>query len=367
MAPTSSRLAIRAVIGHGTTRESRCGIEANEASYLTRVAQKTVHRSFSWRSFATFYCARRLRTLRGTSKSNMKHLRQINPGLVLCTISSFDLPGQDERLSAYEGFVAARCGRFFGNDVLSGAHSSELRPVYLAAPLSSFGAANLAVQGIAAALLARQRSGIGQRVETSMLDGISAATMRMSYRRDGEEVVPVRNRQGSSDLLHRGIRISFLTAECADHRYIQMCARMPHTFKNWLNALNLEYLGEERRFADMPYGLQSEADAEHLETLIREQMMTKAQSEWMDLFINRYDVGADPFLTFDEFLVHPQMTENERVIKIPGPPEGGITEIGPLNSLLDHAIDLRSACTRGRRASIRYSGDHRHLAVVTER
>ena len=45
-------------------------------------------------------------------------------------------------------------------------------PVYAAVPVASHGASQGAVHGVLAALLARERSGRGQRVETSLLQGI---------------------------------------------------------------------------------------------------------------------------------------------------------------------------------------------------
>jgi crotonobetainyl-CoA:carnitine CoA-transferase CaiB-like acyl-CoA transferase len=50
----------------------------------------------------------------------------------------------------------------------------------------------------------------------------------------------------------------------------------------------------------------------------------------MRVFIEDFDVGADPFLTPAEFLAHPDMVANDRVADIVDPGLGVIRELGPL-------------------------------------
>ena len=59
-------------------------------------------------------------------------------------------------------------------------------------------------------------------------------------------------------------------------------------------------------------------------------MRQKTQAEWMKIFVEDYDVGADPFLTPEEFLDHPQMVLNDRVVEIDDPSFGRIRQVGPL-------------------------------------
>ena len=104
-------------------------------------------------------------------------------------------------------------------------------------PIASYGAAQLALHGILAALLVRQRTGVGQRVETSLLSGEAAFLMRQDMGRGGPD------REGLPETprpLHRGIVMCFLTAECADGKFIQMCARQDHHFRNWMVTLGME-------------------------------------------------------------------------------------------------------------------------------
>lgn len=246
--------------------------------------------------------------------------------LITCSISGFGLEADLADDRPYEGVVAARTGRMTGLDALSGAPAGRTPtgPVFTAAPVASYGASQLAVQGIIAALLQRQRTGCGQHVETSLLDGAVAFVMRQELSRGAPD------RAAISPVTHRGIELCFLTAECADGRYIQMCARQDLHFRNWLQATGLAHVLEEDRFREAPLGIATLDDVDELEALLRAAMRTRTQAEWMWIFSTEFDIGADPFLTPAEFLVHPDMVDNGRVIELTDEVLGRVRQLGPL-------------------------------------
>ena len=82
----------------------------------------------------------------------------------------------------------------------------------------------------------------------------------------------------------RGIELTFLTAECSDGKWIQMCARQDRHFRNWMRALDLGDVLENPRYAAAPLGMKTHADVDELEEIIRLRMRGRSQSEWMDLF-----------------------------------------------------------------------------------
>ncbi|MEO6122349.1 MAG: CoA transferase [Ilumatobacteraceae bacterium] len=256
-----------------------------------------------------------------------------NPAIVHCHVGTWAGADDDDR-PVFEAQLSAATGQMTGLDVLSGriVDPSRSDPTFTLPPTSSYGAAMLAVQGILAALIARGRevssstqSSNGEYLETSLLQGAMTFLMRQGLARP----VP-RSVEPADDLIHRGIELCFLTAECADGRYVQMCARQDHHFRLWLRALGLESVLDEPRFARAPMGIGSLADVESLERLLRERMRTRTQAEWMHLFTTEYDLGADPFLTPQEFLAHPQMVDNARVATINDPVLGRVTELGML-------------------------------------
>jgi crotonobetainyl-CoA:carnitine CoA-transferase CaiB-like acyl-CoA transferase len=273
--------------------------------------------------------------------------RRANPGLVWCSIGGFgpagaaadlpaDLPadradlGDLGDLPPDEAIVAAATGRMTGLDQLSGGHPGVRyeRPAFTAAPVGSYGAAQLAVQGITAALLERRRTGRGQRVGTSLLQGAMAFVMRQELgRNDGGDGAAA---EMMPPAVHRGIELCFLTAECADGRYIQMCARQDAHFRAWLGALGLDEVLADPVYARAPMGIERVEDVDALEARLRRAMRTRTQSEWMRVFTEECDVGADPFLTPAEFLDHPDMVANGRVVELDDPTVGRVRQLGPL-------------------------------------
>ena len=109
-----------------------------------------------------------------------------------------------------------------------------------------------------------------------------------------------------------------------------MCARQDSHFRNWMATLGLSELMDDARFAGAPMRFACEEDVAELEGLVRDRMGEKTQAEWMQIFVDRYDVGADPFLTPAEFLEHPQMVMNSRVIELEDAAFGRVKQVGPL-------------------------------------
>jgi crotonobetainyl-CoA:carnitine CoA-transferase CaiB-like acyl-CoA transferase len=122
-------------------------------------------------------------------------LSALNPGLVSCSIGGYRL---DDRRPAYDALVAARTGlqweqrgvlgtpmnRISGAPVpmpdlevpdLPASRFGQEGPVFVRSMWTSVGTAYLATAGISAALRAREVTGCGDRVETSMLRGAMAA------------------------------------------------------------------------------------------------------------------------------------------------------------------------------------------------
>ena len=75
---------------------------------------------------------------------------------------------------------------------------------------------------------------------------------------------------------------------------------------------------DEPRFEGAPT-LLPEA-REHLRRIVVERGLEKTLAEWMDVFINRSDdVAAEPFMTSQEGMNHPQVVHNQHVVEVTDP------------------------------------------------
>ena len=240
-----------------------------------------------------------------------------NPGLVHCSITGFGDRGRYAGYKDHEGVVAAAAGRMrefgrmFGVD----------RPVYSSVRVGSFGASQTALQGIAAALIVRHRTGRGQRVSTSLLRSL------IPYDMGGWLALQVEDMRtpggmGTTPML------GYMPVCTRDGRWIQFANWAPHLFWNELDAVGLGHLKEDPRFAKMP-NQAAEGDKAAFWEMLLDQVGRKDYDEWMHIFLER-SVGADGFRQGDEGMDHPQARHNGHVVALRHPVLGETEQLGPL-------------------------------------
>jgi crotonobetainyl-CoA:carnitine CoA-transferase CaiB-like acyl-CoA transferase len=91
------------------------------------------------------------------------------PRLVYASITGYGQSGSERDRPAYESLVHARVG------IMDNEHyKPRPGPIYTGFPMGGYGAAMLTLIGVSTALLARETTGRGQRVDTSLRDGALA-------------------------------------------------------------------------------------------------------------------------------------------------------------------------------------------------
>src|SRR5688572_13481100 len=87
-----------------------------------------------------------------------------NPRLIYCSLPGFGADDPRAQVRAWEGVIGAATGAYRAT------HATNGRPVYTVIPYGSAYAAFLCAVTVAMALNARDRSGLGQRVEIPLFD-----------------------------------------------------------------------------------------------------------------------------------------------------------------------------------------------------
>lgn len=104
------------------------------------------------------------------------------PRLVYTSVSAYGQRGSDRDRPGYDGLVQARMGL---QEMQQGYREG---PIYLGFSMPSYSAAFLVVIGTLAALVVRQRTGLGQHVDTSLRDGaLAMLTMAWAQTEKGAE------------------------------------------------------------------------------------------------------------------------------------------------------------------------------------
>jgi crotonobetainyl-CoA:carnitine CoA-transferase CaiB-like acyl-CoA transferase len=255
-----------------------------------------------------------------------KQLSTENPRLVYCSITGFGPKGPYANYKGYEGIVAAKSGRFMAFNGQNGREG----PNYSAVNIASYSTAMAAIRGIVAALSVRDKTGIGQLVETSLLQCIATYDMHnwivwQMMIKDPDEFP--NDPQGDPNRLPN---LTYLPALTKDGRWIQLANLLDHLFINSIRAMDLEKLLDDPRFSKLP--VIDDENREIFRKIMLNKIKEKTLNEWMDIFVE-HNVGAEPFMNSSEALNHPQILHNDHVININDPLLGKMRQLGPLISM----------------------------------
>ena len=258
----------------------------------------------------------------GVDYETLSHQRS---DLVYCSITAFGPQGPYARYKPYEGVVAAKSGRytaFIGQSRREG-------PSFGAVQVASHGAAMAAVRGILAALVVRDRTGDGQRVETSLLQGITPYDVYNWLIWQMMLKFPDRFPEDpQSDPLRRP-GVGYQPIRTKDGQWIQLANLVARLFRASLESMGLADVLNDPRFQTAPTLMPEER--EELRELILAKGIEKTLDEWMDIFARQTsDVAAEPLLTSQQGMGHAQMVHNRHVVELEDPRIGRMKQLGVL-------------------------------------
>jgi crotonobetainyl-CoA:carnitine CoA-transferase CaiB-like acyl-CoA transferase len=173
----------------------------------------------------------------------------------------------------------------------------------------------LAVSGILLALLARGGSGVGQRVETSLLDGVLAMQAgRVFWAEAAEPPEAVR------DLL--GDRVSRIYPTREGHLYLYV--ELPKFWQGLCRTLGLEAWLDDPRLATM---VGRHAHKAELIAAITARLATRTAADWEARFTEA-DVPCTRVRSVPEMLVDPQALLNGTLASVQHPTLGPVRLLG---------------------------------------
>jgi len=256
-------------------------------------------------------------------------LAAANPGLVYTSISGFGPGGPHAQLKGYEGIVLAKLG---GLSHVAGL-AARPGPAFPAVPWASFSAAQTALQGTLAALYVREKSGRGQRVESSLVQGMAAHDPWDWFLRLVAERYP-KAFATAPPYSGRGVPSSsfafrLLVCLTKDGHWLQFSQVSPHLFREFMEVLGLAWMYEDSRWRSAP-DFESEEEREGFWEILLEAARRKTAAEWEEIFRRHPNVWAERFRTPREALDHPQMLHNGHVTRVEDPRLGSTRQLAPL-------------------------------------
>lgn len=252
-------------------------------------------------------------------------LAAINPRLIYCSISAFgprgpwrEKPGLDALAQALGGFMAIT-GEREGGPVLGGA------------PVADTMGALLATQGILTALIARDRTGRGQRVDASLLDGmlLAHAARLTVFHETGTS--PGRWGSGHPEIVpYRAYR--------ASDRWVFVAVWVDRLWRPFCEAIGRPELADDPRFAARADRL---ANRGGLDAILEKVFATRPGAEWIEA-LERADVLCAPVNDYGDLAAHPQVQASGMLVEQDHPRAGRFTTIGTPVKLSDTPGRIRT-------------------------
>jgi crotonobetainyl-CoA:carnitine CoA-transferase CaiB-like acyl-CoA transferase len=235
-----------------------------------------------------------------------ERLSALNPRLVQCAVTGFGTRGPYREIPAWDGIVNARGGRMQQFDAL---HDGE-RPAYIAVPVASHGAAMLTLQGVLGALRERERTGLGQRLETSLIQALTHFDMMSWYPDAIWEPSYV-----DSPF------IPYSIARTADGAWVQFAQNGPRLFGALVRVLDLD----PNVTPSLDPRTQKLEVAHAFRASVQERMLERSWPEWQKLFADEREISVEELLLPGEGLDHPQLASTGDAIEV-----DAVRQLGPL-------------------------------------
>jgi crotonobetainyl-CoA:carnitine CoA-transferase CaiB-like acyl-CoA transferase len=256
--------------------------------------------------------------------------RQDRPDLVYCAISGFAPTGPFANIPANDALVMAKAGAFSRGDF--GFRSG---PIFSGALTASNGAAHMAVSGILAALIVRDRTGRGQRVDTSLYLGLNPVDYFFSYALQMASKAPPAAAPSAAATATDSERKTpaatrYMVSACTrDGRWLVFSPQLPHQARALIEVLELQWAFDDPRFKDMPAFWTLE-DAAAWEEAIYERVKERDLADWIERAEANDNLPFEPVLSPEEALDHPQIRANGNVVTVQDDQHGPVEQIGPV-------------------------------------
>jgi formyl-CoA transferase len=238
-------------------------------------------------------------------------LSRENSRLIYASISGFGQDGPYRDRPGYDQIVQGMSGLMW----LTG--TEESAPLRVGIPIGDLLAGYFAAMGILLALLEREVSGHGQKVETSLLEALagSLSFQAAKYVNTGEVPPPVGNHHP-------------LTAPMGVYRgrdgYFNLAVGNDDMWRRLCKALDLPALADDPRFVGALSRVKHRAE---MDRTLDEVFRTRTAAEWVET-LNAAGVACGPIYTVDQVFADPQVQRAGLVREVANPAWGPHKVIG---------------------------------------
>ena len=244
-------------------------------------------------------------------KIDYSTLHKINPRLIYCSISGFgqtgpwaDRPGFDQIAQGMSGLMSVT-------------GFQERGPTRVGVAIGDSVCGILAAYGILVALIERNKSGMGQFIETSLLEGLISILgfQAAKFFATGEIPLP----QGNDHATYA----PYGTYKTKDG-YINIATATQKMWEILCQILEIEELKKDSRFLNNDDRVRNK---KQLKEIIESKLVQKKSAEWVEI-MNEKGVPCGIINTIDQVFKDPQVLHQKMLLEADHPKAGRIKMIG---------------------------------------
>jgi CoA:oxalate CoA-transferase len=234
-----------------------------------------------------------------------------NPRIIYVSLSGFGAdgpfasrPGLDNIIQGFSGLMSVT--GFAGGE-----------PVRVGIPVADLFTGLIGAYGVLAALMARERTGRGQQVETSLLESMVGML--------GFQGVRYLNGAGSPPPAgnHHPINAPYGAYKTQDG-WVILGATGDKRWNAFCKVVGAPEWLEDPRFSTNGGRFAHNAE---LSALINEKLQAHTTDEWVEI-LNAHSIPCGPIYTMEQSLEHPQIHHREMVVERPHPTMGTVRLLG---------------------------------------
>src|SRR5437867_12185732 len=239
-------------------------------------------------------------------------LAAINPGLIYCSVSAFGRTGPRKDGAGYEALMQAFSG------IMSITGEPDGPPVRAGVSFLDLTTGIFSAFGIVNALLSRAKTGLGQRVDGSLLD---AAVTLLNYHAEGFLLTgAVPTALGSS---HPSLS-PYRNFRCRDGQWVFIAGANDRFWQRLVPALGLAWMATDPRFAS---NIERVRHRKELEAELEQAIATHEREPLLGI-LEEAGVPATPVNTVDQVMQDPQTAARELIERVVHPRLGAIPVVG---------------------------------------
>lgn len=237
-------------------------------------------------------------------------LKVLNPGLIYCSVSGYGRTGPFADKGGFDLIAQGLSG------LMSSTGEPGQGPIKAGSPVADINAGILAALGIVAAYSHKQRTGLGQVVDTSLLEaGFQQMYWQIANYYSQGVILPKMGSANSTSTPYQAFR--------TQDGWINIGAANQGNYERLLQVLDAPHISDDQRFATNPLRM---ANRDALVELITAVLITDTTDNWVaKLDAAGLPVGA--VLDISQTVEHPQILEREMIVETRHPVTGSSRSI----------------------------------------